>query len=248
MKQDAREEREAYYEAAQSWAGDREAALSSSRRIAWIIAAVAVVVAVVEGLALVALMPLKTAVPYTLLVDRQTGYVQALKPLEANTITPDASLTQSFLVQYVIAREGYDATTVQNDYRKVALFSEGEARTEYVARMQGSNPDSPVVRLARDATIEARVKSVSPLRAGAALVRFDTVRHDNTGATAQAQPWVAVISYRYSGEPASVADRYVNPLGFEVIRYRRNPEALASPEPAPVVPASGTPGTPAARQ
>ena len=27
-------------------------------------------------------MPLKTVEPYTLLVDRQTGFVQALKPLD----------------------------------------------------------------------------------------------------------------------------------------------------------------------
>ena len=34
--------------------------------------------------------------------------VQALKPLQAAEIMPDKALTQSFLVQYVIARESFD--------------------------------------------------------------------------------------------------------------------------------------------
>jgi type IV secretion system protein VirB8 len=243
MKQDDSKAREAYYRAAQGWANDREASLAASRRIGWIVAAVAAVIALVEGVALAMLMPLKTVVPYTLLVDRQTGYVQALKPLEANMIAPDAALTQSFLVQYVIAREGYDITTVQNDYRKVALFSEGGAKSDYLAAMQATNPASPLNRLPRSTTIETRVKSVSPLRTNTALVRFDTIRHDATGAATPAQPWVAVISYRYTGEPASFADRTVNPLGFAVTRYRRDPEALVAEPPAasPVPPASVQP-------
>ena len=51
--------------------------------MAWIVATVALVVALFEALALIVLTPLKTVVPYTLLVDKQTGYVQELKPLDA---------------------------------------------------------------------------------------------------------------------------------------------------------------------
>ena len=62
-------------------------------------------VALAEAAALMLLMPLKTAVPYTLLVDRTTGFVQALKPLDPNAVTPDQALVQSMLAQYVMARE-----------------------------------------------------------------------------------------------------------------------------------------------
>jgi len=51
---------------------------------------------------------------------------------------------------------------------------------------------------------------------------------------------VTVIAYRYSGEPMSLEDRFLNPLGFEVIAYQRNPEAFPQADPAtqPVVPPS----------
>ncbi|KAK0331961.1 hypothetical protein LTR94_026819, partial [Friedmanniomyces endolithicus] len=97
MKKASREALDAYYKEAGSWATDRIGALQSSRRIAWIVAAGAATIAVVEAVALVALTPLKTVEPYTLMVDRTTGFVQELKPLDPNQITPDKALIQSML-------------------------------------------------------------------------------------------------------------------------------------------------------
>jgi type IV secretion system protein VirB8 len=101
--------REAYYSASESWSDSQNREITASRRVAWIVAGVLGAIALFEAIALIALMPLKTVVPYTLLVDKQTGYVEALKPLEQKTITPDSALVRSFLVQYVIARESFDA-------------------------------------------------------------------------------------------------------------------------------------------
>jgi type IV secretion system protein VirB8 len=206
------------------------------------VAGIASAIALMEGAALIVLMPLKTVEPYTLLVDKQTGYVQALKPLEAQTVSPNAALTQSFLVQYVISRESFDATSLQANYRKVSLWSEGGARTAYVAGMRASNPDSPLVRLPRSTVIATRVKSVSPLGKGAAMVRFETVQRDANGTVQPARAWVSVIRYRYSGEPMSLEDRFVNPLGFEVTSYQRNAEALPVTEPVPAPAAGAMPG------
>src|SRR5882757_6376511 len=144
MNKQARESLDAYYVEADSWGKDRQQALRGSRRIAWIVAGCAAAIAVMEAAALVVLMPLKTVEPYTLLVDRNTGFVQALTPLDPQRISGDAALTQSFLVQYVIAREGYDIDTVQSNYRKVALWSADRARSDYVTGAQGSNPQSPL--------------------------------------------------------------------------------------------------------
>lgn len=233
MKKPAQEALDAYYAEADSWAKDRGDALRASRRTAWWVAGGASAIAICEALALLFLTPLKTVEPYTLLVDRQTGFVQPLKPLEAGTISRDRALTQSFLVQYVIAREGFDIDTVQSDYRKVGLWSAGAARESYVAEVQVSNPESPLVRLPRSSLVDVQVKSVTPMNDDTAMVRFDTQRRDANGQAHPAQPWVAIVRYGYSGEPMSVADRMINPLGFKVSSYRKSAEALTVPEPAP---------------
>jgi type IV secretion system protein VirB8 len=235
MNKPSREALDAYYAEAGSWAHDRENALRSSRRTAWWVAGAASVIAVCEALALVFLTPLKTVEPYTLLVDRQTGFVQPLKPLEPQAISRERALTQSFLVQYVIAREGFDINSMQRDYQKVALWSDGTARNSYLSEVQVSNPDSPLARLPRSSLIDVQVKSVTPMGDDSAMVRFDTQRRDAGGHAAPAQPWVAIVRYGYSGEPMSVADRMINPLGFKVASYRKSAEAIAAPGPATAV-------------
>jgi len=246
MNDESRKSLDDYYAKAGSWNVDRIQALRSSQRTAWWVAGAAALIAVLEAGALFLLTPLKTVEPYTLLVDRTTGYVQALKPLDPATIAPDTALTQSFLVQYVIAREGFDYSTINANYRKVALFSADRARSDYLSWMQVSNPASLLVNLPRGAVIDARVKSISPVGKDVALVRFETVRTDPGGQAHPPQPWIATIGYRWSGEPMKLEDRFVNPLGFQITSYRRDPESLpVSEAPAPPAVAKLAPALPA---
>ena len=240
MNKHSTETLDAYYAEAASWNRDRVQSMRSSQKIAWAIAAGAGLLALLEGAALLALMPLKTVEPYTLMVDRTTGYVQALKPLDKATVTPDSALTQSFLVQYVIGRETFDMASLNANYRKIALFSADAARSTYLSTMQVSNPDSPLIRYPRTTIIDAQVKSVSPIGTNAALVRFDTVRTDGNGRAQPPSPWVAIVRYRYSNAAMTAEDRFVNPLGFQVISYRKDPEAL--PVAAAVGPAGAVQG------
>ncbi|MFD1105168.1 virB8 family protein [Sphingobium olei] len=223
-----------YLGTAESWATDREAQRRRSLRIAWLIAGVATATALVEGVAIIALAPLKTIEPYTLLVDRQTGYVQALKPLDQEVVAPDRALTRSFLAQYVLSREGFDVDSLKNDYRKVALWSAGDARARYIAQMQATNSSSPLATLPRRAVVTAEVRGISSLGPSTALVRFVTVRTDPGGRAHEPQPWQAVISYRFSSAGMSAGDRLDNPLGFQVVRYRRDAEIPPRIETAPV--------------
>lgn len=60
---------EEYYRDADTWYADRERAAAASQRNAWILVGILATIALVEAIALVVLLPLKTVVPYTLLVD-----------------------------------------------------------------------------------------------------------------------------------------------------------------------------------
>ncbi|WP_379554172.1 virB8 family protein [Qipengyuania sp. DGS5-3] len=219
-------------EVADSWAQSVTDDLERSRRTAWIIACVSAAIALLLAIALVILLPLKTVEPYTLLVDRQTGNVEALAPLDAQTVTADSALTRSFLVQYVIARESFSAGSFDTDYQKVALWSAGDARQRYMNQMQANNPASPLAFLPRGGTIRTEIKSISSLGADRSLVRFQTTRLDPGARPQAAQDWQAVLSFGYSEAPMSEADRLLNPLGFQVTRYRRNAETLPDPVPA----------------
>ncbi len=222
-----------------TWAKSVTADLERSRKVAWIVASIATAIALLLTLALVILLPLKTVVPYTLMVDRQTGNVEALEPLEEAMVAPDTALTRSFLAQYVIARESFDTAGIQRDYRRTALWSAGEERRRYIETMNASNPASPFVELPPGTTVDTEINSVSSLGRGSALVRFVTIRTDRGGKPLEPQHWAAVISYGYSEARMSEADRLLNPLGFQVTRYRRDQETLTSSPPiAPTIPNS----------
>lgn len=211
---------------AESWATSVTDDLERSNRRAWMVAIIAALIALAEAVALVFLIPLKTVEPYTLLVDRQTGHVEALAPLDAQVIAPDSALTRSFLVQYVIARESFSLDALQEDYRKVSLWSDGSERQRFQRTMDANNPLSPLAYLARGATLKTEIKSVSNLAEGRALVRFITTRNDPGAVRQQAQHWAAIVGYTFTAAEMSEADRLINPLGFQVTRYRRDAETL----------------------
>lgn len=222
-------ERETYFREARSWADDTRVRSARSRKVAWTVAGIAIGAAAFEAVALAMLVPLKTVQPITLLVDRQTGFVQALDPTTPQRVAADAALTDAYLAQYVAAREGYDRATVQLDYRRVALWSAGRARASYLSVMAAGNPANPVQNYSVGTVVSVRVKSVSRLQPGISLIRFDTQRTDRNGQAETPRPWISVVRYRYSDAPMAFGDRLINPLGFQVTGYRRDAEAPVEP-------------------
>jgi len=220
------EVRSRYYQRATTWALDEQAGLRRSLAWARTVAGVAALIATCEAFALVALAPLKSVTMVPVLVDRQTGYVEQLSPDGRKELTANAALINSLLAQYVLARESFNITSAPSDYHKVALWSFGAARREYLALMPASNPESPLRRYPRTTLIDTSIASVSPIGPHRALVRFETRRKEQDASPGPPQAWAAVIEYRFSDGALSAADRWLNPLGFQVISYHRDPEAL----------------------
>jgi type IV secretion system protein VirB8 len=220
------EVRTRYYQRATTWALDEQAGLRRSLRWSRIVGGVVALIAILEGFALVALAPLKTVTMVPVLVDRQTGFVERLNPDGSNELRANKALVHSLLAQYVLARESFNITNAAADYHKVALWSAGSARRDYLAVMPASNAQSPLRRYPRTTLIETSIASVSPIGPRRALVRFETRRKDQSAAPGAPQAWAAVIEYRFSNEALSASDRWLNPLGFQVVSYHRDPEAL----------------------
>ena len=218
----------AYYAQAASWSQDVHGALRASRNLAWIVALGLGAIALLEAVAIVVMMPLKTVVPYTITVDRQTGYVETARALIPGRLSQDTAVTEAFLAQYVLAREGYDAADLQANYRKVALWSAGPTRDQYLHAMSVANPQSPVKLYPTTTVMQPIIKSISLLSRSSALVRFDVERHDYGATSGDRQSYAAVIGFRYTGAPMRMGDRFLNPLGFQATSYRRDSEMIGS--------------------
>jgi type IV secretion system protein VirB8 len=216
---------QSYYAQAESWAQSQADGARKARNLAFMVAGGAALIAIAEAIALASLVPLKSTSVVPVLVDRQTGFVQVLNKDGSQSLRADTALTRSMLAQYVAAREGFDITTLRADYRRVMLWSGGQARTEYAALMPAQNPQSPLKLYPRSALVAVNIESISDLGPRTAMVRFTTTRMDEGSGAGAPGYYAAVISYQFSDGPLRVEDRLINPLGFQVTRYRRSDEA-----------------------
>jgi type IV secretion system protein VirB8 len=104
------------------------------------------------------------------------------------------------------------------------LWSRGEARTSYANELSRENPESPIALYPESTILQVRIKSVSLIDPGAAMVRFETVRRDAGAVMGEQRAYAAQIAFGFSDAPMRMEDRFTNPLGFQVLRYRRDAE------------------------
>jgi type IV secretion system protein VirB8 len=213
-----------YYASAMSWVDDRVAAERRMRKIAWGVAAGAGALSLILALAILLMLPLKSVQPYVVTVDRQSGAVEVATTIKDGKLSQNDAVIQAELANYVRTRETFDATDLAVSYRRVQLRSSGNVRSAYVAAMAAANPDSPLRTLSPGDTIKVRVKSVSLVGPDAGLVRYDAERSAAGGQVIDKRPYVSALSFGFNDRPLRLEDRFDNPLGFVVTRYRRDSE------------------------
>lgn len=240
MRRDASLEN--YLHEAQSWELDRARQAERSTRIAWAVATSAALIAVLAVAAVSALTPLKEPVPVLIRVDSSNGIVDIVPAYEGTTDIEQV-VTRNLLQNYVIARERYFYGTAEADYELVASQNSPRLNQEWAALWAADNPASPLTVYKDGTSIRAQVRSVTFLKLESgkdklAQVRF--TRSTRAGGTGDEQTshWVSTIEFAYVPPSADNKTRSLNPLGFRVVEYRREPE---------VAPASVAPGRQDAR-
>jgi type IV secretion system protein VirB8 len=208
-----------------NWYADRYQSIFVSRN-RWLVTAIlALGLALAQAVALLALVPLKTSVPFVI-KEEVSGAMTTLAPLGGNNaITYDESARKYFLARYVIARETYDPAGLTENYKMVALMSEPDEAHSFNESIAQTNPRSPQRVYGQTVRRLIRVKSISFLNERLAQVRLTATEKTNTGAETESG-WVALVGFRFSPAPLSESDRLINPLGFLVTSYRLDQEVI----------------------
>ena len=215
----------AYFENARRWEQDLLASAHRSKRLAWSVAAVASLLAIVSVSAVAALAPLKTVEPFVIRVDNATGIVDAVSALKDTSNTYGEAVARYFLAKYVQAREGYARAEAETNFRTVSLLSGQGEQQRFAAYYRGSNPESPQVLYGRTGVAEVRIKTISLLGPGLASVRY--LRETRKGEEVKTSHWIATVTFDIRPEVSiSTQDRLVNPIGFLVSEYHADPEVL----------------------
>lgn len=215
-----------YFSAIKALEIDAVIANRRSKKIAYVIAIISCVVTCAVCLALVALLPLKEVQPYVIRVDQNTGFVDVAKPLESGKASYGEEVDKYFLAKYVLNYESYDWETIQNMADTVKLMSNSETFTHYDKNLRSDV--SPLVIFKDQRKVICKVVSVSFIK-DVATVRFVKFVRNKNGDVDNSYPttkWLATIKYDYKKRINMESERLINPLGFQTISYRVDPEAI----------------------
>jgi len=222
-----------YVAEASRWDLDRSVLLRQSTRYAWWVAIAASALAALSATAVAMLAPLKRVEPFVIRVDSSTGIVDVVPGYTGNADLPEA-VTRHLVTQYVIQRERYIAAIAESDYQQVGAFHSAAMNQQWAALWNRMNPDSPLNRFADGAHVRVQVKSVTFLKQGHGAaevlqVRYLTALQRSVGAAEDVEHFVATLQVAFVPASADVRLRALNPLGFKVLEYRREPE-VAGPD------------------
>lgn len=217
-------DKEAYFKRGQTWDNEIIAGAIASRNRAWILAVCSLLISCLSLLTLLLLLPLKTFEPYVIAVDRNTGYYEVARGLKDSDLTSDQAITESNLVRYVSLREQYNPAILKDNYETVVIMSGDTALKEFRDLWGSNNPENPSIKMGNKTAIDVKIKSVSFISDKIASVRFMEEKRSPEGL--KTSHWNAMIEFHYTQKPAQMKERFENPLGFQVVNYRVNPEAL----------------------
>ena len=217
---------------AQSWELDRARRAERSIRVAWIVAAVAAVIAVLAVVAVGGLTPLKQPVPVLIRVDSSSGIVDIV-PTYEGTADIEPLVTRNLLQNYVLARERYFYGTAEADYELVASQNSPRLNQEWANLWAVDNPASPLNVYKDGTAIRTQVRSITFLKLDSgkdrlAQVRFTRFMRPGGTGEEQSSHWVSTIEFAYVRPSRDNKTRSLNPLGFRVVEYRREPEVTAT--------------------
>lgn len=235
---------ETYLQDGQTWEADLVRKAEASKRRAYWVAGAFGGLAALSLLALVALMPLKTVEPFVIRVDNTTGITDVV-PVYVGKGDVAEVVTRHLLNNYAVSRERYFYAMAEQDYNAVGAYNSPQMNTDWMAAWDRNSPDSPLVKYKDGTTVRAQVKAVSFIKRAdgskdLAQIRFLTGSRAGGAGAEKILHFIATVQYTYVEPSKDEQLRALNPLGFRILDYRREPEIVSETTATPAAPA--TPG------
>ncbi|MET3589594.1 type IV secretion system protein VirB8 [Bartonella silvatica] len=215
---------DAYIKEARSFDIDRMHGMRVRMKIAMGLTILFGLMTIALALAVTALTPLKTVEPFIIRVDSSTGIIDTVSALKESPKDYDEAITRYFASKYVRARESFQLSEAENNFRLVSLLSSPEEQNRFARWYAGNNPESPQ-NIYQNMTATVTIKSISFLNKNLIQVRYYRMVKELNGKE-NISHWVSILNFSYINAQISTTDRLINPLGFQVSEYRSDPEVV----------------------
>lgn len=212
-------------EKGQDWEASKRLSIQKSLRTAWTLVSVLATTTIISSIAIIGLTPLKKVQLEIIKVDSSTGIVEVMEQQKEFKTNYDETINTYFVKQYIRFRDSYSYPLMSDYYNNVGLMSTAQEQQEYAKWFNPNNPESPLNIYGKKRTASIKFKSVTYLADDIALVRFirfikqgnDLIKEEHLTAT---------VRFKYVKGAISNTNKEVNPLGFQVVEYRIDEEAV----------------------
>ena len=216
------------FDPAATWERETYLALRRSTRRAWACALAATALAALALCAVILVLPLKEFAPYVVTVDKNTGWLEVTRGLHPGHLQHNEALTIANIVRCLTARESFDATDYPQRYREVGLCMTDRALDAYRRLHAPTNENAPAALYGYAGIIRVEISSVNLLSETTALASFRTILEYQGRETIN--HWRAAMTFAYTNKAFTMRDRFINPLGFQISSYRRDPDLAPTQE------------------
>ncbi|MBM7070730.1 Type IV secretory pathway component [Shewanella sp. 202IG2-18] len=222
-----------YFAEVNQWDVELSSRIKQSELRAWRCCALLTFIAVLQGVALLCLLPLKSIEPFVIRVDNNTGLVDVVSTLTGSgKVKPQAQevMDKYWLTQYVNHRESYQWETRAYDRNLIGVMSSETVQQDYAAYTDPTtNRNAPINRYQQQAQVRVYIQAISfigneivkgePRKT--ALIRYSK-QVKRLGESHSPTHWIATVTFAYRNSPMKLEDRRINPLGFQVLSYRND--------------------------
>ncbi|ENL9025046.1 type IV secretion system protein [Salmonella enterica] len=224
---EVKKENQPFYDAVKQFEKNEIATVQSKAKLLTRLCVAEFVVIGLLGAGIAALAPLKTAVPYIIRVDNSTGYTDVVPQINNAKESYQEVEAKYFLSQFVINYESYEWQTIQQMMDTVKVMSASKVFSQYNTAIRADS--SPLNVLKDNYKMRVKINSVTMLKPDVAQVRFSKMILDSSGKPApeyRMTDWIATIAFDFNKKIETEEQRLINPLGFQALSYRVDPEAM----------------------
>ncbi|MDD9336055.1 MAG: type IV secretion system protein [Wolbachia sp.] len=207
-----------------NWNSNRYSTVIAQRNVLLVLVLLLLATMSISILAVFKISTSSTVEPFVIEIEKKSGIVQLVDPVTVKQYSANETLNNYFITEYIKARELFDPHNYNyNYYTKVRLFSSSNVYNEFRNYIRSQNLDDLFNLYSNFAKSELKIRSIQKLGNDSLQIRFiiESTRKDGSSTKKNK---IVIMSYRYASLEMDDQQRYINPLGFQVISYRVDDE------------------------
>ena len=161
----------------------------------------------------------KSFEPYVIELEEKTGIMTVVENLNGSNLIADEAVKRSYIFSFLNVAEGYNYVTFNKDRKTLLLFSSGNVYKQLYNKYSIRNETSIVNSLKEKGTMDIKIKSILFNTPTIATVRFIVYNTRPSKSYPAEVHKIAEIQFQFVDMKLNTDDRYINPLGFQVIKY-----------------------------